>query len=340
MTDLSTIYLGMTLRSPLVPSASPLSEDLGKIKRMEDAGAAAIVLYSLFEEQLTHIRRERRPREGDEGGRQTAPRIEDAFPVQTQYPLTPHDYLEHIRKAKEAVGIPIIASLNCTSLGGWAEYAKQMQQAGADALELNIYHVPTDLYETGTQIERACIQIVEDVRSQVRIPLAVKIGPYYSNVANMAERLEKVGADALVLFNRFYQPDINLNSMKVTPRILLSTPQAMRLPLRWIAILYGRVHTDFAATSGIHEAYDVAKMLLAGADVTMLCSALLRRGIGYMELLERDLVRWMEEHNFESVEQMRGKMSQQNCPDPEAFERAHYIRTLQSYVQAKPGREA
>lgn len=332
MTDLSTTYLGMTLRSPLVPSASPLSEDLGKIKRMEDAGAAAVVLHSLFEEQLTHIRRER-ARDVQSG----TPRIEDPFPAQSRYPLTPEAYLDHLRKAKEAVSIPIIASLNCTSMGGWAEYAKQIEQAGADALELNIYHVPTDLYETGAQIERACVQIVEDVRSQVRIPLAVKIGPHYSNIANLAWRLERAGADALVLFNRFYQPDFNLESMSVTPRILLSTSQAMRLPLRWVAILYGRVHTDFAATGGIHEPYDVAKMLLAGANVTMLCSVLMRRGIEYIRLLERDLSRLMEAHDFESVQEMRGKMSQQNCIDSEAFERAHYIRTLQSYSRATPG---
>ena len=332
MSDLSTTYLGMQLRSPLVPSASPLSEDLTKIIRMEDAGAAAIVLYSLFEEQLTHIRVERerdKPNHASEAASQ--------FPRQSRYARTPEDYLNHIRRAKESVNIPIIASLNCTSLGGWTGYAKEIQQAGADALELNIYHVPTDLYETGAQIERACVQIVEEVRSQVRIPLAVKLGPYYSNMANMAWQLENAGADALVLFNRFYQPDMNLESMTVTPRILLSTPQAMRLPLRWIAILYGRVHTDLAATGGIHEPYDVAKMLFAGANITMLCSALLRRGIDYLKLLESNLTRWMEEHEFESVAEMQGKMSQRNCPDPQAFERAHYIRTLQSFSRTASG---
>jgi dihydroorotate dehydrogenase (fumarate) len=332
MTDLSTTYLGIELRSPLVASASPLSEDLDKIKRMEDAGAAAVVLYSLFEEQLTHTRRER----AKEGRGDTIPAAADPFPRQSRYPNAPEGYLEHLRKAKESTGIPIIGSLNCNSIGGWTEYAKQIQQAGADALELNIYHVATNPYETGAQLERACVQIVEDVRSYIHIPLAVKLSPYYSNMANMAWQLEKAGADALVLFNRFYQPDINLESMTVTPRILLSTPQAMRAPLRWIAILHGRVHTDFAATSGIHEPYDVAKMILAGANVTMLCSALLRRGIGYLQILESEFARWMREHNFASVREMQGVMSQQNCSDPQAFERAHYIRSLQSYAQPKP----
>lgn len=331
MTDLSTTYLGMNLRSPLVPSASPLSEDIGKIRRMEDAGAGAIVLYSLFEEQLTHIRRDREKSAVQEAA-SSAP-IHSALPGQQQFPNAPAGYLEHIRKAKEATSIPIIASLNCSSIGGWTEYAKQMEHAGADAIELNIYHVPTDMYETGAQTERSCIQIVEEVRSNIHIPLAVKLSPYYSNMANMAWRLERAGADALVLFNRFYQPDFNLESMNVTSRILLSTPQAMRLPLRWIAILYGRIHADFAATSGIHEAYDVAKMLLAGANVTMLCSVLMSRGIEYMQNLERSLTRWMEEHGFNSVSEMQGKLSQQTCPDPEAFERAHYISSLQSYMR-------
>jgi dihydroorotate dehydrogenase (fumarate) len=333
MTDLSTTYLGMNLRTPLVPSASPLSEDLDKIKQMEDAGAAAIVLYSLFEEQLTHIRIERenaRPRDA------VSPLPSPvSLPAQPHYPRAPEAYLEHIRMAKEVTGIPIIASLNCNSVGGWAEYAKQIQQAGANALELNIYEIPTDLYRAGAQIERECVEIVEDVRAHIHIPLAVKLSPHYTNMANIAWRLEQAGADALVLFNRFYQPDINLESMGVKSRIFLSTPQEMRLPLRWIAILYGRVHTDFAATSGIHEAYDVAKMLLAGANVTMLCSALLRRGIGYLRVLEADFTSWMEEHNFDSVRDMQGKMSQLSCPDPETFERIHYIRTLRSYPQTQ-----
>jgi dihydroorotate dehydrogenase (fumarate) len=331
--ELTTTYLGMSLRTPLVPSASPLSEDLDNIKRMEDAGASAVVLPSLFEEQLSHLQHNLYW-VNDEEKKQTDPGT--PFPTQSDYRMGAHEYLEYIRKSKESVSIPVIASLNGTSIGGWTEYAKQMQQAGADALELNIYSVPTDLFTAGSQIERTCIEIVEEVRSVITIPLAVKLSPYYSNTANMAYRLERAGADALVLFNRFYQPDINLTSMKVTPRILLSTPQTMRLPLRWIAILYGRVHTDLAATGGIHEARDVAKMLMAGASITMLCSVLLRRGIDYIRLLEGELKWWMEEHHFESLEEMQGTMCQERYADPSAFERAHYIRTLRSYKHTKP----
>jgi len=331
--DLSTTYLGMKLRTPLVPSASPLSEDIDDIKRMEDAGAAAVVLHSLFEEQLTHPWQEPY-RYADYGDKL----IDNStlFPGQSEYPRGPHEYLDHIRRAKEAVRIPIIASLNGATVGGWTEYAKQMQQAGADALELNIYSVPTDIHLTGAQMERTCIEIVEEVRAIVKIPLAVKLSPFFSNMANMASRLENAGADSLVLFNRFYQPDINLVSMKVTPRILLSTPQTMRLPLRWIAILYGRIHADLAATGGIHEAADVAKMLMAGANVTMLCSALLRRGIDYIRLLEDELNWWMEAHQYESVQEMQGIMCQEQYADPSAFERAHYIRTLRSYKRPGP----
>jgi dihydroorotate dehydrogenase (fumarate) len=329
MADLSTTYLGMNLRSPFVPSASPISEDINKIRHMEDAGAAAVVLHSLFEEQLVPDRLNREMKV--EFGTRRNP-----FPSAMSYAVDPAGYLEHIHKAKEVVQIPIIASLNCRTAGGWVEFAKQIQQAGADALELNIYRLSTDMYETGAQVEREAIEIVEDVRSQIHLPLAVKLSPYYSNIANMAWRMERAGADALVLFNRFYQPDFNLDSMQVTSRILLSTPQAMRLPLRWIAILYGNVHTDLAASGGIHEPYEVAKMLLAGANVTMLCSVLLRRGIDYIGMLETEFVRWMEEHNFESVNDLRGKMSQQDCPDSAAFERAQYIRTLRSYGRVSP----
>lgn len=337
MADLSTTYLGLDLKSPLVAAASPLSEELGKIRRLEDAGASAIVMHSLFEEQLTHSRKEHQeqPRYSlhEVGDGQSMP---DYFPTPAQYPMAPDAYLEHLRAAREAIAIPLIGSLNCTSIGGWTEYAKQIEQAGADALELNIYYVPTDFNVTGAQVERTMIEIVERVRSEVTIPLAVKLSPYLSNIANMAWRLERAGADGLVMFNRFYQPDINLESMSVSPRIMLSTQSAMRQPMRWIAILYGKVHLDMAASGGIYEGYDVAKMLLAGASVTMLCSALLRRGIEYLGSLEQDFRRWMDEHSFESVTDMQGKLSQQNVVDPEAFERAHYIRSLQSYHKTTP----
>jgi dihydroorotate dehydrogenase (fumarate) len=338
MADLTTTYLGMTLRTPLVPSASPLSEDIGNIKRMEDAGASAVVLYSLFEEQVAgqhHFA-------GNSSDSPTGIEAEIAgyFPHTRAYYLEPEGYLNHIRRAKESVAIPVIASLNASSAGGWTEYAKQLQQAGADALELNIYYVPTAITLTGSQVERTYVEIVEEVRSAVHIPLAVKLSPYFSNMANIAWRLERVGADALVLFNRFYQPDFNLESMQVTPRLLLSTPQAMRLPLRWIAILHGRVHLDLAATGGIHEAYDVAKMLMAGASITMLCSALLRRGIDYLRPLEAELNRWLDAHGYASVTEIQGLLSQQHVADPEAFERAHYIRALQSYERPGPQKPA
>lgn len=328
MVDLSTTYLGMNLRTPLVPSASPLSENIDGIKRMEDAGAAAVVLYSLFEEQLTSTDPESSVHhEIDE----TSPRASGPFPRQSSYRRRPEEHLDHIRKAKEAVAIPVIASLNATSIGGWTRFAKQIEQAGADALELNIYNVQADLRVTGAQVEDTDIEIVREVRSGIAIPVAVKIGPYFSSVANMAVRFEEAGAGALVLFNRFYQPDINMEGPWVTPRILLSTAQDMRLPLRWIAILSGRVHLDLAATGGIHEGYDVMKMLMAGASITQLCSVLMRRGINYIQLLEAELQRLMQEHNYESVAQIRGILSQKNYPDPSAFERAHYIRSLQSY---------
>ncbi len=329
--DLSTTYLGMTLRTPLVVSASPISECIENIKRAEEAGAAAVVLYSLFEEQLQEGSREIQYITDE-----TALVVENNgyFPRRSHYNRGPEGYLEHIRKAKEAVSIPIIASLNGTSIGGWSEYAKQMQQAGADALELNIYYIPTEPNVTGAQVERTYLEIVEWVRSAITIPLAVKIGPYFSNIPNMAGRFERAGADALVLFNRFYQPDIDLELMDVKPRLLLSTSQAMRLPLRWTAILYGQVDCDLAASGGIHTQEDVVKMLMAGASVTMLCSVLLKRGVQHIAHLERELVKWMETHEFESVAEMQGLMSQKHVSDPAAFERAHYIRTLQSYKPA------
>jgi dihydroorotate dehydrogenase (fumarate) len=256
------------------------------------------------------------------------------FPEPDEFHLGPEEYLKHIAAAKKATRIPIIASLNGSSTGGWIEYAKQIQQAGADALELNIYYIPTDINLTGTEVELTYIEILKAVKSQVTIPVAVKLSPFFSNFANMAKRLDQAGANGLVLFNRFYQPDIELETLEVKPNILLSTPMAMRLPLRWIALLHGRVNASLAATSGIHRATDALKMLLAGADVTMLCSTLLRHGIPQITQIERDLKAWLEEHEYESVQQLKGSLSQKNCPEPAAFERAQYMKALTGYTGA------
>ncbi len=328
--DLSTTYLGLKLRTPLVPSAAPpLSEDIDNIKRMEDAGAAAVVLYSLFEEQLRLERYELHHHLTH--GTESFPEALTYVPEPAEFNVGPEQYLKHIIQAKSAVNIPIIASLNGSTLGGWTDYAKLIQQAGADALELNIYYIPSDLNLTAAQIEQNYLDILKAVKAEVTIPVAVKLSPYFTNFANMAKRLDDAGANGLVLFNRFYQPDINLESLEVTPNILLSTPMAMRLPLRWVAILHGRVKASLAATSGIHRAGDVIKMLMAGAHVAMLCSVLLRHGIPRLSAIERELSEWMELHEYDSVEQLQGSLSQKNCPDPSAFERAQYMQAISSY---------
>jgi dihydroorotate dehydrogenase (fumarate) len=327
--DLTTTYLGMKLRTPLMPSASPLSSELDNIKRMEDAGAAAVVFHSLFEEQLSQDRYELHHHLTQ--GTESFAEALTYFPEPAQFHLGPEAYLNHIRKAKEAVDIPIIASLNGASIGGWTGYAHQMQQAGADAVELNVYYVPTDMEQRAEDVEQTYLDILGAVKAAVSIPVALKIGPFFSNMARMARRLDEAGADALVLFNRFYQPDIDLDTLEVRPHVLLSTPQALRLPLTWIGILYGRVRADMAATSGIHDPADVLKLLMVGANVTMLCSVLLERGIDHIRSLERGVREWMEVHEYESVRQMQGSMSQQNCADSSAFERAHYVSTLHSY---------
>jgi dihydroorotate dehydrogenase (fumarate) len=313
--DLTATYLGMKLRTPLVPSASPLSEELDKIKRMEQAGASAVVLHSLFEEQT----------EADAA----------AGP---EFRVGPKAYLEQIRRAKHGVKIPIIGSLNCTTLGGWISYTRQITEAGADALELNIYRIPTQPQITGSTIEETYIDIVRTVRAATKIPLAVKLSPYFSNFANIAQRFDALGTDGLVLFNRFYQPDIDLEKMEVTPNLTLSVPADMRLSLHWIGILYGKIPASLAATSGIYQAADVIKMVMAGADVTMLCSALMRYGITHIQRIEMDLTAWLEQHQHKSLGELRGIMSQQNCPDPSAFERAQYVRGLSSYTSLFPMR--
>ncbi len=327
--DLSTRYMGLNLRSPLVPSASPLSDEIDDVRRMEDVGAAAVVLYSLFEEQIT--RESEALQQHLMYGTESFAEALTYLPEPEEYRAGPDEYLDHIRKAKEAVRIPVIASLNGSSIGGWVDYAKKMQQAGADALELNVYYIPTDMDLSAVEIEQTYIDILKAVKSVVSIPVAIKLGAFFSNMANMARRLDQAGANALVLFNRFYQPDIDLETLEVRPNVLLSTPQALRLPLRWIAILYDRIKADMAATSGIHNAQDALKVLMAGADVAMLCSALLRNGIEHMRKIETEMCEWMEEHDYESVRQLQGSMSQKYCSDPAAFERSQYMRAVLSY---------
>ena len=310
--DLTTNYLGLPLRSPLVPSASPLSEKIENIRAMEEAGAAAVVLHSLFEEQIE------------------APRPE--------FRVDPQTYLANLAQARRAVGIPIIASLNCTTLGGWISYARRITEAGADALELNIYKIPTRTDVTGSTIENIYIETVRSVRAATKIPLAVKLSPYFSNFANLAITLDDLDIDGLVLFNRFYQPDIDLEKMEVTPNFTLSTPADMRLPLHWIGILYGKLRAGLAATSGVYQAQDVIKLVMAGADVIMLCSALMRHGIPHIQRIEMDLIAWLQQHKHESLRELKGVMSQQNCSDPGAFERAQYVRGLSSYTSLFPMR--
>jgi dihydroorotate dehydrogenase (fumarate) len=331
--DLTTKYLGLKLRSPLVVSASPMSEDIDNIKRMEDAGAAAVVLYSLFEEQLRHDRLELH--KNLEQGTDSFAESLTYFPEPDDFRLGPEEYLKHISAAKKAARIPIIASLNGSSEGGWTEYAKKIQQAGADAIELNIYYIPTDMNLTGTEVEMTYLDILKAVKANVTIPVSVKLSPFFSNFANMAKRFDQAGANGLVLFNRFYQPDIELESLEVKPNILLSTPMAMRVPLRWIALLHGRVNASLAATSGIHRASDVLKMLMAGADVTMLCSTIIRHGIPQIAIIERDMESWLQEHEYESVAQLKGSLSQQKCPEPAAFERAQYMKALTGYAMPR-----
>jgi dihydroorotate dehydrogenase (fumarate) len=327
--DLSTEYLGLKLRTPLVPSASPLSEHLDHLKEMEDAGAAAVVFHSLYEEQI--VQEQHALHLHLEYGTESYPEALTYFPEPEHFHVGPEAYLDHIAKAKEALQIPVIASLNGSTRGGWVQYAKRIEQAGADALELNIYYLPTEMDLPGAAVEQNYLDILEAVRREVDLPIAVKLAPFFSNFANMARRLENAGASGLVLFNRFYQPDIELETLEVTPNLVLSRSVDMRLPLRWIAILYGRIGVNLAATGGVHHGLDALKLLMAGADVTMVCSALLRHGISYLRELEREMVAWLEEHEYDSVTQLKGSMSHLNCPDPGGFERAQYMRALTTY---------
>ncbi|HEY9620006.1 MAG TPA: dihydroorotate dehydrogenase-like protein [Crinalium sp.] len=328
--DLRTTYLGLELRSPLVVGAAAvLTEHIDNLKRMEDAGAAAVVLHSLFEEQIRQDMLELHHHL--QYGTESFAEALTYFPEPDMFHVGPESYLNHIRQAKESVQIPIIASLNGSTPGGWIDYARQIEQAGADALELNIYAIPTDLNLTSLDVEEQYLREVRAVRAAVNIPVAVKVSPYFTSFAHMAKQLTEAGANGLVLFNRFYQPDIDIETLEVVPNVLLSTPQSMRLPMTWIAILYGRITADFAATSGIQRGTDVIRMVMAGANVTMIVSALLRHGINHLRDIEQELHTWMEEHEYASVEQMRGTMSQRNCPEPSEFERVQYMKAIQTF---------
>jgi dihydroorotate dehydrogenase (fumarate) len=330
MIDLSTRYLGLTLASPLVASSSPLCESLDNIRAMEDAGAAAVVLHSLFEEQLdvesTHL-----DRYLTHGAESYAEAL-DYFPDLTGYNLGPDGYLEHVRRAKDAVGIPIIGSLNGVSTGGWIEFAKKIEQAGADALELNVYYVPTDPLLTGVQVERMYTDLVRDVKTSVSIPVAVKLGHSFTALANVARHLDLVGVDGLVLFNRFYLPDFDLERLEVTPRLTLSSPHELLVRLHWVAILYGHVTADLAVTGGVHGSAQVLKAMMAGARVAMMTSALLQHGIPYLARVREDVLEWMDAHEYASIAQMQGSMSYRSVAEPAAFERANYMKVLSSYA--------
>lgn len=334
MLDLTTTYMGLHLKNPLVASASPLSKKLDTVRRLENAGAAAIVMYSLFEEQITH-----ESNELDhylERGSHSYAEALSYFPDLDTYNMGPETYLEHLYRVKQAVQIPVIGSLNGISSGGWVEYAQKIEQAGADALELNIYYLPTDPNLSSMEVEDEYVQLVRDVQARVQIPLAVKLSPYFTSLPHLAKHIASAGADGLVLFNRFYQPDFDLETLEVIPNLQLSTSQELRLPLRWIALLYGRIQADFALTSGVHTAQDVLKAVMAGASVTMMASTLLEHGVGRLMYILADLQAWMDEHEYTSIMEMKGSMSQQAVAEPAAFERANYLKTLNAFEAYLP----
>ncbi len=327
--DLSTIYMGLKLKNPIVASASPLSESVDSVKALEDAGTSAVVVYSLFEEQITH--------ESGEldhyltYGAESYAEALSYFPQPDEFRTGPYEYLDHIAKLKKSVNIPIIGSLNGVSTGGWVKYAKNIEEAGADALELNIYYIPTSPQLTSAEIETMYVDTLKAVKSNTKIPVAVKLSPYFTSMANLASQLDKAGANGLVLFNRFYQPDFDLSNLSVVPNLVLSNNWEMRLPLRWISILYGKINASLAATSGIQSAADVIKMTMAGADVSMICSEILRNGRKRVTEILTDLQNWMEENEYPSIEYMKGSMSQKSVEEPAAFERANYMKALNSY---------
>lgn len=329
--DLRTTYLGLNLKNPLVASPSPLARDLANIRRLEDAGAAAVVLHSLFEEEINQESHalDRYLSDGTESYAEAM----TYFPEAPSYKaIGPDSYLEHIFRAKQAVDIPIIASLNGVSSGGWIRYAREMEGAGADALELNIYYVPTRIDLSSAEVEQIYIDLVHDVRASIKIPIAVKLSPYFSSTANMMHRLSDAGANGLVLFNRFYQPDLDLENLEVVPNLILSKSEEMRLPLRWIAILYGRLAADLALTTGVHTAQDALKAVAAGANVAMMTSEILLNGIGRFTDILAEMKLWLEEREYLSIRELHGSLSQINVAAPAAFERANYIQIVKSYA--------
>jgi dihydroorotate dehydrogenase (fumarate) len=334
--DLTTTYMGMQLKNPLVAAASPLSEHIDNIRLLEEKGASAVVMYSLFEEQIT--------RDSDtldhflSFGAESHGEALSYFPEMETYRVGPQEYLEGIAQAKRAVDIPVMGSLNGVSSGGWIEYARLIEEAGADGLELNIYFIPTSIQMTGPEVEQMYVDIVRDVKKSVKIPVAVKLSPFFSATGNMAKRLVDTGANALVMFNRFYQPDFDLEELEVVPHLVLSNSFEMRLPLRWIAVLYGRLKVDFAISRGVHTYDDVLKGMMAGANVAQLASELLRNGIGRVGEILGEMQEWMETHEYESIKQMRGSMSMKNVKEPAAFERANYMKVLHSWKPDPTGR--
>jgi dihydroorotate dehydrogenase (fumarate) len=327
--DLSTRYLGLNLSHPLMPGASPMVDDLDTVKRLEDAGASAIVMHSLFEEQ---IRREQVSAfVHTESHEQSFAEALSYFPSSDAFALGPHEYLEQLRRIKGAVAVPVIASLNGYTLGGWLDYAKLMQEAGANALELNVYQLATDPDESGDSIEARTIEMVRAVRGAVRVPLAVKLSPFYTALGHFTRRLDEAGVDGLVLFNRFYQPDIDIEELQVRRAVYLSHSSELPLRLRWLAIISGRVKASLAVSGGVHTVVDVIQSVMTGAHAVQIVSALLQRGPAYLAKLRQELAEWLEEHEYHSLQQMRGSMNLESCPDPRVYERANYMLMLQGW---------
>ena len=326
---LKTTYMGLELKNPLVPSASPMSREVDTVKKLEDAGAPAIIMYSLFEEQIHH--------EANEldhflsHGTDSFAEALSYFPEPEDFSRGPDEYLEHLQKLKGAVDIPVIASLNGISIGGWIDYAHKMETAGADGLELNVYYLPTDLKRTSESVENLYVEILKAVKGKVHIPVSMKLSPYFSSLPAFAKRLVDNGVDALALFNRFYQPDIDLENLEIEPSVILSSSDELRLPLRWIAVLSASLNVNLGATTGVHTAEDAIKLLMVGADATMMCSALLKNGPGHITQMLNDMIAWLDEHEYESVEQLKGSMNYRNIADPEALMRANYMKVLNAY---------